>query len=232
MKKYILTTAVLLVSVVFSFAQDCKAYFPMKKGVTFEITNYNDKGKEEGKAIHKITNYSESGGDVTVDVTTEIVPDKKSEEPIFFDYQAKCEKGNFTMNKFGGVSSEQMGMMNGMVTIDGDYLGVPNNPSEGQTLPDAQMTLNIGESDSTEAFMKFKYIITNRKVEGYEKVETAAGNFEALKISYDVTTKMVITMQSKVAEWFVEGVGVVKTEQYNKKGKRQSYSLLTSLEGI
>ena len=232
MKKYILTATVLMFTIVSSFGQDCKSYFPMKEGVIFEITNYNNKGKEEGKAIHRITNYSESGGNITVDVTTEIVPEKKSEEPIFFDYQAKCENGNFTMNKFGGVSSEQMGMMNGMVTVDGDYLGVPSNPSEGQMLPDAQMTLNVGETDSTEAFMRFKYNITNRKVEGYENIKTSAGDFEALKISYDVTTKIVITMQSKAAEWFVEGVGVVRSEQYNKKGKLQGYSLLTSLEGI
>ena len=213
-------------------AQECKAYFPMKKGVIFEITNYNAKGKEEGRAVHEVVDLNGSGANVTVDVSTELFLEKGEDEPILFNYQAKCENGKFTMNRFGGVSSEQMGMMNGMVRIDGDYLEVPDNPDAGQMLPDAHMTLNVGESDSTEAFMKIKYDITNRKAEGYETVETEAGSFKALKISYDVNTKIVVNIQSKVAEWFVEGVGVVKTEQYNKKGKLQGYSLMTSLDGI
>ena len=233
MRKYILIAiTLLLITVTDSMCQECKAYYPMKKGASFEITNYNAKDKEEGKALHTIVNLEQSGENFIVDVTTEVMLKDNEEEPIIFEYQAKCENGKFTMNRFGGVSSEQMGMMNGMVKIDGDYLEIPENPEAGQTLPDAQMTLNVGESDSTEAFLKIKYNITNRKVEGYEKVETPAGSFNALKISYDLTTKIVVNIQSKVAEWFVEGVGVVRSEQYNKKGKLQGYSLMTTLEGI
>ena len=226
-------TAILTVIIAFifasnSFGQECKAYFPMKKGVSFEITNYNAKGKEGSKALHTITNYEESGGNMTVDVTTEVLAEKQ-EEPMIFEYQAACENGKFRMNRFGGMSTEQMGGM-GTVDIDGDYLEIPENPSTGQMLPDSKIIMTV-KSESVP-LMTFTYDITNRKVEGYEEVETPAGKYKALKISYDVSTKMIMTIQSKMAEWFVEGVGVVKSEQYNNKGKLKSYSLLTALEGV
>ena len=127
MKKYILAVStLLLIAVTNSKGQDCKAYFPMKEGVSFEITNYNAKGKEVGKAHHKVTKYEELGSTVLVDVTTEVMTEDNQDEPIIFDYQVQCEDGNFRMNRFGGISSDQMGMMNGMVTIDGDFLDIPN----------------------------------------------------------------------------------------------------------
>jgi len=201
----------------------------MKEGVTFEITNYNAKGKDQGKSIHTINKVEKSGGNIMVDVSMEIMTEQESEEPIVFDYQAMCEDGKFVMNRFSGMSMEQMG--SGVVTVDGDYLDIPSNVSAGQSLPDARMTMHIGESGSA-GLININYDITNRKVEGFETVETPAGSYEAMKISYDMSMKMVVNIQSKAAEWFVEGVGVVKSEQYNKKGKLQSYSLLTAIDGI
>jgi len=229
MKKYILTATTIIFTIVATFGQDCKSYFPMKEGVKFETTAYNAKGKESSKALHTIINYEESDGNMTADVRTKVTTDDKKQEPIIFEYQAVCEDGQFKMNRFGGVSSEQLGMMDGNVDVDGDYLMIPDNPEEGQMLPDGKMTMTINASGME---MKIKYDITNRKVDGFETVETSAGSFDALKISYTVTTKIVMKVESQVAEWFVEGVGVVKSEQYNKKGKLQGYSLLTSLEGI
>ena len=105
----LISTLIFLISTS-SFGQECKAYFPMKEGASFEVTNYNPKGKEEGKSIHTIKKVEQSGDNIMIDASMEIVTDKKTDEPMIFDYQAKCEDGKFVMNRFSGMSMEQMGM--------------------------------------------------------------------------------------------------------------------------
>jgi hypothetical protein len=39
-----------------------------------------------------------------------------------------------------------------------------------------------------------------------------------------------MNIQTSAVEWIAEGVGIVKTESYNKKGKIESYQVLTKLE--
>ena len=211
--------------------QDCTAYFPMEEGKTFEITNYNPKGKVQSIGLHQITSRVANGSDIVVAVSSELKMKGKEDEPIQFDYQVECIDGEFRINTFRGISSDQLGAMGGSVEIDGDYLDLPSNLTAGQTLKDATIYLRFGTSeDSDQALMNFKYNITNRKVAAIEDVETPAGVFNSYKITYDVQTKMIVNIHSSVAEWYAEGVGVVKSEIYNKKGKLQGYSLLTKFE--
>jgi hypothetical protein len=59
--------------------------------------------------------------------------------------------------------------------------------------------------------------VSNRKVQGKEKITTTAGSWDCFKITN--TTKMKIKtmgigipMNSDVTEWFAPGFGVVKSE--------------------
>ena len=78
--------------------------------------------------------------------------------------------------------------------------------------------------------MKMTMKFLNRKVEGNETVSTPAGDFECYVITYDTEYKMGIKMTMSSKLWLSEGYGMVKQENYNKKGALIGSSVLTSFE--
>jgi hypothetical protein len=91
--------------------------------------------------------------------------------------------------------------------------------------------MNIQVSSSGITMVNMDVTINNRKVLAKEKITTSAGTFDCYKISYETESRTrMITVNTKGMEWISEGVGVVKTETYNKKDKLTGYSLLTKFE--
>ena len=113
------------------------------------------------------------------------------------------------------------------IIIESENVTIPRNPKAGDLLGDGSITMTIKNEDITLITITVK--IYNRKVEAIEKVTTPAGTFECFKISYDIETKMLLTIRAKAAEWYSKDVGLVKSESYNKKGKLRGYSLLSSI---
>ena len=75
--------------------------------------------------------------------------------------------------------------------------------------------------------------ILNRKVESKESITTPAGTFSCFKITYDMeSSTKIMGMNTNVKlssiDYLAEGIGVVKTESYDKKGELSGYSLLTA----
>jgi hypothetical protein len=68
----------------------------------------------------------------------------------------------------------------------------------------------------------------DRIVEGMETITTPAGTFECYIISYEVKTRMGLNKTNTAKQWIAKGFGLVKQEDYNKKGKVISSSLLTA----
>jgi hypothetical protein len=78
--------------------------------------------------------------------------------------------------------------------------------------------------------MKMSALIANRKVEAVEDISVKAGTFKSYKFTGDVNaTAMGIKVQTNVIEWYAKGVGIVKTETY-EKGKLQSYTELIEIK--
>ncbi|GAB4244072.1 MAG: hypothetical protein Tsb0034_22190 [Ekhidna sp.] len=76
-------------------------------------------------------------------------------------------------------------------------------------------------------------MITDRKVEKVETLETPAGSYETYKITQKTTMTMNMmgikkTTESTSASWLARGVGMVKNESYDKKGSLIGYTLMTS----
>ena len=104
---------------------------------------------------------------------------------------------------------------------------VPMNPKVGVQLPDAnvEMSMKIGFMN-----MKMSALITNRKVEAVENVTVKGGTFEAYKFTSDVkSSTMGFQVNTGSIAWYVKGVGMVKTENYDKKGSLQSHMELVEL---
>ena len=111
------------------------------------------------------------------------------------------------------------------VEISGTNLIIPNDLLEGRELPDSNMNMTINMNPIK---LKMNVNITNRKVSGKETITTPAGTFDCVILSYDFETKMGIKVSGTAKQWLAKGVGMVKQEDRNKKGRIISWSQLTA----
>jgi hypothetical protein len=226
--KNLLLLLIGLIPVTFIFAQDCKMYFPAEEGTQIEITNFDKKDKVVGSSIQKITDKEINGDDVTLTVSQETY-DKKGEQVMEGDFTVSCHDGKFYMDMRNFLNDETMSAYKDMeIEVDATDMVFPSEMSVGEQLPDASITVTINSGGMTMFTMKVW--ITNRKLEAREQITTSAGSFDCLKMSYDMETKMMIKVQSKAVQWIAEDVGMVRSETYNKNGKLEGYSVLTSLK--
>ena len=226
MKRYFLLLLLAVFAVPNSNAQSsCSAYYPLVDGANFQYTNYNKKGKEEGQINYTVTNVESSGDNVSATMQMEFV-DKKGNTYIS-DYNMACE-GNVVKIDFKSLMNEQMLSQMGDVEMDisGTDVELPNSLSVGQELPDANMQLKMKMGGAIN--MKTNVETINRQVEKQENVTTPAGTFDCYVVYSETKTKMMMTNQTFPSRtWLAEGVGVVKQESYNKKGKLIGSMVLT-----
>lgn len=206
-----------------SFTQiSCSKYYPFNEGATFQITSYDKKGKKAS-----VVDYSIS--DVTNDTATfnTTIYDAKGEEVTTSNYDITCKDDVISIDFNSLISPELFAQYNDMeMDVTGTNIEIPNNLSVGQTLKDADMLMTIKMGAMN---LKMNMKLLNRKVEAKESITTTAGTFDCYVISYTSEFKMGIKQTFKAKDWIGEGVGMVKSENYNKKGKLMGYSELTQI---
>lgn len=223
MRKIFLVVALVFFNLIAS--AQCNQYYNLKEGTSWTISNYDAKGKSQGKTIQKVTAYSESsdGFEATFKITS---VDKKGEQTAMGSSTIRCEGGVIYFNLEDMFPDEAMESMKEFeMTADGENLELPADLKAGQVLKDASLQLHI---DAGVMQMNFKIDITDRKVIGEEKLHTPAGEFNCFKLSQNVYMKTMGKFEMHSIEWYAEGVGMVKSETYDKKDKLKSYSILTA----
>lgn len=226
-KRHFLVTFLVLFSLS-AYTQDCKMYFPENVNSVREMTNYDKKDRMTGRVVQEILDKDVSGGDVTLTVAT-VIYGEDDEELHNSEVKVGCSDGVFKidMRDYVGELIKQYESME--VELKGDNLLIPSDLSSGDELPDGNVNIKVSNSGIT--MVNMDVTIKNRKVEGQEEITTEAGTFDCYKISYDSEAKTnLFTVTTGGVEWLSPGVGVVKSESYNKKGKLTAYSLLTKLE--
>lgn len=229
MKK--LTLLITLISLIFVSninAQDCFKYFPSKKGTSLEYTSYDKGGKATSTSVRTITDNKTIGDSTIVDFKVETTPVDK-DTTIINEYQVSCASGKLYVNAASGLSSDMYSAYEGMdIVVDGSNMELPNNPSVGQVLNDANATVKINNNGAT--MLTITSVITNRKIESIEDITTPAGTFKAYKITYDTEVTMgFIKSKGSATEWYTEKYGIIKSESYDKKGKLVSSEQLTKI---
>ncbi len=225
MKKKIITLlAFALFYAVRSFAQECSTayYFSAKKEIIFN--KYDKAGKYMGKDVGTISGIKQENGAL-----------QSTYRLIKYDAEGKVkEDGN------AKIICENMNVRIGFQVPDMEsgqskdaYFTYPAGMTSGQNL-ESKMELKIkGKTNGKKMDVEFK--VENRKVIGREKVKTPAGDYDAVEIGYDMSIRFKvmgigIPMKLKVLEWYSYGIGIVKTETYNKDGELQETSLLSSFK--
>ena len=188
------------------------------------MTSYNAKGKEGGKIYYELVEKSAQGDDITFTIKSRF-EDGKGKETFESTYEAYCHDGVFEIDMQSKMDGVAMGAYKDMkMEVDATNYEVPDmDASPGTKLDDASLEVQVAGI--------FNMIIntTDREVLAREEIETPAGTFDCLVLTQTTQSKMIVKVQSTTKEWYAPGVGLVRSESYNKKGKLTGYSELTAL---
>lgn len=227
MKKLFLLT-VIVFGIISLKAQD--TFFPTKEGMILTYKNFDKKDKVSGIMKYTINKVNISGSDIDITYLCESLDNK--EKLVFKEEITVHQKGDVLFIDMGNflnkAAFQQEGTIPAEVEVKGNNMEVPSNPNPGDVLPDAnvEMAMKMGFVN-----MKMSANVTNRKVEAIEDVTVAAGTFKGYKFSSEVNSAVMgIKSNSKNTDWYAKGVGIVKSESYDKNGKLQSRTELIELK--
>jgi len=226
MKKIVLFTAMIFIGITLK-AQEI--FFPTKEGTVLVYKMFDKKDKETSMVRYTIRDIKINGSDKDITYLVESIDPK--DKLVFKEEITIHQKGDklfFDMSNFVNKAAfQQNGEIPAETQVTGNNMEVPSNPKPGDTLPDAnvEMAMKLGFIN-----MKMSAQVTNRKVEAIEDITVKAGTFKGYKFSSEVNSSVMgIKVNSKNIEWYAKGVGIVKTESYDKNGKLQSYMELIEL---
>ncbi len=231
MKKTSLIIVFLLVlSVGYAQTNDCNGYFAYKQGTKFELTCYDKKDKVTTLLKYEVKKNVSSASKTEFFFYNETMDDK-GKLLVKGDYSVECKDGQVfadvrNISSFAAPKTADVEM-----SFTGDKITYPHNLSQGQKLADANMQVKGGMANVGLNLININMSFTNRKVEGFMPITTPAGTFECVKISYDSDVKSgLFKFNGKTTEYLAKGIGIVKSESFDKKGVKSSSIILTKLE--
>jgi len=201
-------------------------FFPSKQGLKLVYANIDTKGKIESYTSQTISKVEGSGDNLTITYVGQVLDKNRkpvSDPPIEVPYTVTVSNGvvEWDMKSFAAPGTEAF------IEIEGDKLRIPSTLSSGDKLDDAKftMTVNMGFKIRTEI------LLTDQQCLAIEDVTVPAGTFKCHKVTQtNIATVMRKTVTTKTISWYAFGIGTVKSESYNDKGKLQSSMELYSME--
>lgn len=218
--------AILMLASFGVFAQDDCLFPELTKGTEWTITSFDKKGKVESSAQNFIKDIRANGGKVDYLVAVKVA-DNKEKQMSESEMTMSCENGVFTMDLRDAIPAATLeGLQSMEVTMGGDNLQYPTNMSPGQSLPNSE--INVKASTSGMTVMDMTVSVIDRKVEAIETITVPAGEFKCFKISSTTTVKMrIMNTTTSDIQWYAPGIGVVKSQYFDKKGRESGHSELT-----
>jgi len=203
------------------------AFFAMKEGAVQVFAQKDAKGKVTSQSRNTITAITGSQNAYAIAYQSELLNAKGNpadkNNPLVITYRVVVADGVMYLDLKG-----LFGAMDGLASVEavGTAQKIPNNMKPGQNIDDASASVRIG-------FINCTTNMTEGKCEAEEEVTTAAGTFNALKVSQKINARtMGIRTNGTMNTWYVKGVGAVKTETVDAKGKVISSTELISSTGI
>ena len=198
---------------------------PMKEGLALTYAVKNDKGKVQSYSQQTVTSIEGSGSNMTITYSIEALDAKKkaqSKVPII-SYSYKVENGNVVFDPKSILNSVSSSLpVDG--TAEGTSMVLPANMKSGDALTDCEIKMQV-------AFLKISATYSEGMCEGDEDITTEAGTFHCKKTKYNCkSSAMGIKSEVVVHAWYAPGIGVVKQEIYNNKGKLNTVQELVELK--
>lgn len=204
-------------------AQDCNdGYFPNKQGMKFDYTFYDKKDKVSSTSKYQVNKLIPITNGIQVFFSNETF-DSKGKTLVKADYSAKCQNGQFEADVRNIISSLPTQASPDMeLNVSGDKISYPNVMVAGQKLKDVETEIKSGMKNGI-TIMTMKIKMTERTVEAIENITVPAGNFLCAKITYVIDIKFgLVKQKQKTTEYIAKGIGIVKQESFDEKGRKVS----------
>ena len=197
-------------------------FYLQKEGVKLGYTITDKKGKVDGYSESTIVSVKNSGAQTSVTLQT-MVKDKKGEDllqkPVVMS--VLIENGTVIMSPKALTGKITEGL-----NISGENLLLPANLTTGATLNDYSITMGIAGINTTSH-------ITGVKVVAEETIEVSGHSIPCVVVESTASVKVPgINRSSLQKTWYGRGIGIVKLESYDNKGKLDTTQALTSIEGL
>ena len=228
MKKKLVLGMVCLASATFAGkAQGCNGYAAMKTGTKFVLTSYSkgDMNKVASTSVYEVKSSSTNSATLHL-VTTE----SGGKETVNASYEINCTGNGILIDQKALLSHELEKSSSGTdvkTEVSGTNLEIPSDLNVGQNLPDSRIEAILHAGNIK---MDVKVDVHNRKVAGKETITVPAGTFDCYIITDESFTKTLVSKTTTHKIWVAKGIGTVKQETYDKKGKLEKLQLLTSLD--
>lgn len=212
----------------------CNSFFPMKENVKYQYDHFDKKEKLSLRTIQWFKDVKGSGNAMNATMVQEMIDVKKDELIGTSESDWKCDDGtlHFEINNmsFAGQPQANMGGSGMTMDVTGDQMDIPNDFEVGETLKDLTYQIKMAVNGMT--MMNKSFHVKNRKVEAKESVTTPAGNYDCFKVSFTTTSEGGIGSGTiKTLIWYAKGIGMVKSENYDKNNKLMSRQVLTKVSG-
>ena len=213
-------------------------YFCTTEGTELHYVNYDEVGQSVSDETMTVKNILQEGNTVKASYYAKIVTTKAKNNTSYtlfnWSYDGKntvCTEdlmyGPYIASDSDPDKYDEVARM--MMLDDRKFKGdnsftIKDSAQGGETIPDRsyQLILNM---------LKNEVNISGAAYMGEEQVHTRAGKFDCIKISYLMRTKIVLKSKTlRVTEWYAKGVGLVKSEAYDTKGKLDSKTLLVKID--
>ena len=203
----------------------CSKFYPLVEGAKFTLTMYDLDDVAQGTVTYEVNEVTGDSGQYTYTMERGGMVLSSSH------YDISCTDDGVSMdfNSMGGGLLSRFSNMD--VEVSGTNIYIPNNLEEyvGSTLPAAEMKLT---SSGGPGGLSYTIEMVNRTVEGTETLTDPNGiSRECFIVSYDMIINMGTTINSHTKQWLAEGVGMLKSEDYEyKDGPLRATIALTSYQ--
>ena len=211
--RFLVMIAVSLLTVLGMSAQE--PFFLHKEGVKLTYADKDKKGKINSYTETTATKVTGDADNCTVTYSMMVMDNKKNpvlKQPMTQTFEVK--NGTVTYDPKSLVGQIMEGMQ---VTVTGTPFQLPSNVKVGDTFGDYTITLNLaGIKTNTE--------VTGVKAVAEETLDVNGTSIDCVVIENTTVSKVIGIKQTAIQKiWYGHGIGPVKTNMYNKKGKRGVY---------
>ncbi len=219
--RFLVMIAVSLLTVLGMSAQE--PFFLHKEGV-MTYADKDKKGKINSYTETTATKVTGDADNCTVTYSMMVMDNKKNpvlKQPMTQTFEVK--NGTVTYDPKSLVGQIMEGMQ---VTVTGTPFQLPSNVKVGDTFGDYTITLNLaGIKTNTE--------VTGVKAVAEETLDVNGTSIDCVVIENTTVSKVIGIKQTAIQKiWYGHGIGPVKTNMYNKKGKLMTSQELVSIEGL
>ncbi|WP_282013841.1 hypothetical protein [Marinifilum flexuosum] len=227
--KHIYSTLLFLMISILCFGQRDYSYMPSKRNFKVKYVNYDHKNRKVYTEIWQLAGKSkDESGKIRYNIESEITTVKQNTFYQYFHFTSK--DSNFYIGAERYLDPIKLDSYQKMVVkIDADRVVLPIKPIPGKILPEASCQADILRGTGS-VLMSMTVLLVNRKVDGVESIETPAGKFKCYKISSDkIYFSGISRNKTKLVEWYAINVGLIRMEEYHKKGKLIFYKQIESI---